>query len=466
MNKTPRWKFLSVVAVGISIAIYAFNAMGAPVDPGFLTALPALESIGSVSGNLALAGLAVGSTGVPELKQLIEDQGRAWEEFKSANDERLKAVEEKGYAPLDLVEKVGAINVDLSKLSDEIGDVMKKQNRPDMGGSDELTADQVEHKEALSKYLRKGEDAGLHALEHKALSSGSDPDGGYILGSEMDSEIDRIAATISGMRSVARIRTIGDASYKKLVKTRGVSGGWLAEAGTSSESTEQQWSEIEITPAKAYAEPWVPNEMLEDAFYDLEADLTDEAGITLGETEAAAFITGNGVGRPRGIASYTAVANASYAWGSVGYIASGAAGAFATSAPADQLIQLQHALKAQYRPGAVFMMNDATLGTARQMKDASGAYYLWNPDPTAGFGGRFLGSPVVIDDNFADIAANSYSMAYGNFDRGYTIVDRRGIAVIRDPYTKKGVTKFHFSKRVGGQITNFEAVKLMKFASS
>lgn len=401
-----------------------------------------------------------------ELKTLIEDQGRAWEEFKSANDARLAAIESKGYAPADVVEKVGTINADVIRLTGEISDIMKKMNRPGRAsGEKTLTPDEQEHKDALARYLRDGKDAGLHDLERKAMSSGSDPDGGYVIDSEMDSAIDRIAGTISGMRSVANVRTIGSASYKKLVKTRGVSGGWLAEAATSSESTEPQYAQLEIVAHKMYAEPWVPNEMLEDAIYDLEMDLADEAGITFGETEGAAFITGTGVGSPRGIAAYTSVANASYAWGSVGYIASGAAGAFATSAPADKFIALQHALRAQYRPGAAWLMNDSTLGTARQMKDGSGAYYLWNPDPAAGFGGRFLGSPVVIDDNVADIAANSLSVFYGNFRRAYTIVDRRGIAVIRDPFTKKGVTKFHFSRRVGGGIVNFEALKAMKFAT-
>ena len=402
-----------------------------------------------------------------ELKNLIEDQGRAWEEFKKANDKRLQAIEEKGYAPADVVEKVDTINTDLNKLSGEIGDVMKKVNRPGFADSkDGLTPEQVEHKAALRAYMREGKDSGLHDLEKKALSSGSDPDGGYLIDSEMDSAIDRVADTISAMRQIANVRTIGKAAYEKFVKTRGVSGGWLAEAGTSSESTEPQWSKIEIPAFKMYAEPWVPNEMLEDSFYDLEGDMTDEAGITFAETEGAAFIDGNGVGQPRGITSYTKVANASYAWGSVGYVPSGKSGAFASSAPADKLIALQHALKQQYRAGAVFVMADSVLASARQMKDGSGAYYLWQPDTTAGFGGRFLGSPVVVDDNMPAAEANSFSVAYGNFKRAYTIVDRRGIALIRDPYTKKGVTKFHLSKRVGGGITNFEALKLMKMATS
>lgn len=406
---------------------------------------------------------------ISEVKTLIEAQGRAWEEFKQANDARIKAIESKGYAPADVAEKVAKVEAEMKRIDDEAMDLAKKIARVQFSGGGKgkaLTEEQVEHKKALVEYLRKGVTGDLRDLEKKALSSSSDPDGGYLIDSEMDSAIDRVAGTISAMRGVANVRTIGNASYKKLVKTRGVSGGWLAEAADSSESTEPQWSEIEIVAFKGYAEPWVPNEMLEDAFYDLEADLVAEAGITLAETEGGAFATGNGVGKPRGILAYSTVANASYAWGSVGYVASGASGAFTSSAPADKLVTLQHSLKAQYRPGAVFMMNDATLATVRQMKDGSGAYYLWQPDPLAGFGGRFLGSQVVVDDNFPDVAANSLSIAFGNMKRAYTIVDRRGIAVIRDNVTKKGVTKFHISKRVGGGITNFEAVKLLKFAAS
>lgn len=408
---------------------------------------------------------------ITEIKDLVEAQGKAWEEFKTANDARLEAIESKGYAPAELTETVQTINDDLSKITKDLDEVVKKANRPRaIDGKAELSEEQIEHKTALREYLRKGsnEDT-LQGLELKALVRGSDPDGGYLVDDEMDSAIDRIAGTISGIRSVSNVRTIGNATYSKLVKTRGISGGWLEEDGTSAEDAggdNLQFSRIEIRAEKSYAEPWITNEMLEDSQYDLEADLTEEAGITFGEVEGIAFVSGNGVGRPRGIASHTAVANASYTWGSVGYIASGAAGAFATSAPSDQLIDLQHALKAQYRAGAAFVMADSTLATIRQFKDSSGAYYMWQPDTTLGFGGRLLGTPVVIDDNVAAVAANSISVLYGNFRRAYTIVDRRGVAVIRDNITKKGVTKYHFSKRTGAGITNFEAIKYLKMAAS
>lgn len=403
-----------------------------------------------------------------ELKELLQKQGENFEAFKRKNDELLSAKAD-GKAVSDIQAELVKINGEFKQIGDDMKEIAKKAARPQFVSADgkkQLTAEQSEHKQALGQYLRKGVEGDLHELERKAMSSGSDPDGGYLIDEEMDSEINRIAATVSAMRQVANVRTIGAAAYEKLVKTRGVSGGWLAEAADSAESTENQYSKIQIPAHKGYAEPWVPNEMLEDALYDLEADLIAESGLTLAETEGAAFITGNGVGKPRGLAAYSTVTNASYAWGSVGYIAAGASGAFTSSAPADKIVQLQHALKAVYRPGAVFMMNDATLATVRQMKDGSGAYYLWQPDPLVGFGGRFLGSPVIVDDNFADISANSLSIAYGNMKRAYTIVDRRGIAIIRDNVTKKGVTKFHVSKRVGGGITNFEAVKLMKFSAS
>lgn len=402
-----------------------------------------------------------------EIKKAIDAQGAAWEEFKKANDARLKAVEEKGYAPADTVAKVDTINTELTKLAKEVDEAVRKMSRPALSGEGKtLTPEQVEHKTALSGYLRKGEEGGLQDLERKALSSQSDPDGGFLVSDEMDGAIDRIASAEVRMRALANVRTVGKGMYKKLVKTRGVSGGWVGESEDSAETNGSQWAELAIEAVRLYAEPWVPNDLLEDSDYDLEADITDEAGITFGEVEGTAFINGSGVKQPRGILSYTIVANASYAWGKVGYIASGASGDFAASNPGDKIIDLQHSLKQRYRPGAVFLMNDATLGKVRQLKDGSGNFYLWQPDASAGFGGRVLGSPVEVDDYMPAIGANSYSIAFGNFKRGYTIVDRRGTAVIRDNVTKKGTTKFHFSKRVGGGITHFEAIKLMKFAAS
>jgi HK97 family phage major capsid protein len=405
---------------------------------------------------------------ITEVKNLIEAQGTAWEEFKKANDTRLQSLEAKGYAPADTVDKVNKISADLTDIGKQLDEVAKKANRH-AAGSDEskgLTPEQQEYKTAFNRFLRKGDEAGLADLQRKAMNSGTDQDGGYLVLPEMDMAIDRIAPTISAMYRLANVVTIGTAQYQKLVKTSGMAMRRVDDGETGGETTEPKYSKLLINVHSAEVEPWVYNETLEDAVVNLEADLAEEAAIGFAEGAGSEFITGNGVGKARGIAGYSNVANASYAWGSIGYIASGKSAAFASVAPADKVVSLQHALKPQYRPGAVWLTNDATLGTMRQIKDQSGSYYLWQPDPAAAFGGRFLGHPVEVDDNQAANAAGSYSLAFGNFKRGYTIVNRTGTTLIRDNITAKGTTKFNFRRRFGGGITNFEAIKLMKFATS
>jgi HK97 family phage major capsid protein len=405
---------------------------------------------------------------VKEVKDLIDAQGVAWEEFKKANDARLSAIEKKGYAPADTVEKIATIDADLTKLSKDVTEALGKIKRPDMtaGGTKGSTPEQTEHKAVFDGYLRKGMDAGLAEIERKAMNSTSDPDGGYLVPVIMDAEIDRVVGTMSAMSRLARTIKISSRSYTRRVKTAGMAMARVGEGATAGETTEPTYARLEFVVHPAEVEPWVYNETLEDADIDLAADLAGEAAIGFAEGAAAEYITGNGVGKARGITAYTNVANSSYAWGSVGYIPSGKAGAFASVAPADKIVDLHHSLKAQYRNGAVFLMSDATLGVARQMKDGSGSYYLWQPDPLVGFGGRLLGSPVEIDDNMPAIASNSYSVAFGNFMRGYMIVDRTGTTLIRDNITAKGTTKFNFRRRFGGGVYNFEAIKLMKFATS
>lgn len=402
-----------------------------------------------------------------DLEDLLQKQGQAFEEFKTANDARLKAIEQKGYAPADLVGKVEEINKALSQLGKEITEVAKKASRPTSAGGGEVKPEIAEHKSAFRDlFLRKGNDHGLSALERKAYQKGSDVDGGYLVDEEMAAEIDRVAKTVSTVRDLADVRTIGKASFEFRVKTAGMAARWVGEGEAGGETTNAKYAKIEIYAEEMECEPWVYNTTLEDADIDLVGDLTEEAGTSFGEAEGAAFVSGNGVKKPRGFLSYDIAANASYAWGSVGYIASGGAGAFASSNPGDNIIDLLHSLKATYRNGASMLMADTTLAALRKIKDGSGSFYLFNPDPTGEFAGIVLGKPVVVDDNVPVIAANSYSIAYANWKRAYRIVDRRGITLIRDNITAKGTTKFNFRKRVGGGIRNFEAIKLMKFATS
>ncbi|MBP8789602.1 MAG: phage major capsid protein [Azonexus sp.] len=400
-----------------------------------------------------------------DMADLLEKQAKAWEEFKGANDQRLSEIEKRGYASDDSLAKIATINADIDKLGKLVQEMQLASQRT--GGASKQTGASLEHKQAFDRFLRTGSDTELKAIERKgAMNSASDVDGGVLILPEVEREIDRIAMTESALYRISKIVNTQARSYNKRVKTSGMACAWPGEGGAAGESTEPKYANIEIVAYPAEVEPWVFNETLEDADTDLAMDLANEAGIAFAEGIGAAVITGQGVGKPRGITTYNTVANASYTFGNVGYIASGKSAAFASVAPADALVNLQHSLKSQYRSGAVWVMSDTTLGTARQMKDGSGSYYLWQPDPLAAFGGRFLGSPVEVDDNMPTIAADSLSVAYGNFQRGYLIVNRTGTTLIRDNVTAKGTTKFNFRRRVGGGIYNFEAIKVMKFAAS
>jgi HK97 family phage major capsid protein len=401
-----------------------------------------------------------------ELKDLLTKQGQAFEEFKKANDERLKAIESKGYAPADLTGKVEKINEDLSQLGKDIAEVAKKAARPAATGSDQLSPEEVEHKQQFSKFIRKGDDNGLRQMEKKVFQMGSDVDGGYLISKDLAGDIDRVAGTVSAVRGLADVRSIGKPSHQFRVKTSGISARWVGEGETGGESTGSRYAMLEISAEEMEVEPWAYNTALEDSDFNIESDIAEEAGIGFGEGEAVAFVSGNGVKKPRGFLSYDIVANSAYEWGKVGYIASGGAGAFASSNPGDNILDFLHSLKSQYRSGAVLLMADTTLAAVRKIKDGTGNVYLYDRDPTAQFGGFVNGVPVVIDDNMPVIAANSYSIAYANWKRAYRIVDRKGIALIRDNITTKGTTKFNFRKRVGGGIRHFEAIKLMKFAAS
>ncbi|MFW1676447.1 phage major capsid protein [Pontibacter sp. JAM-7] len=403
------------------------------------------------------------SVDIQDVKQVAEELGARFDEFKSKNDKRIDAMEaEKG----KLSASVDTLNGKLTEL-----DTYKKQleeelaalKRPGATGTDKKA--QAEHKAAFDRFVRKGHDDGLRDLEQKAFATDSDPDGGYVVPQEVDTMIDRIMGDMGAMRRLAQVRSVGSATFKKLVNQGGTSSGWVGERESRPETDTPTLSALEFPAMELYAEPKATQSMLDDAYFDIEGWLGDEVGIEFSEKEGGAFITGDAINKPRGILAYDTVANASYAWGKLGYIASGAAGAFASSNPSDKLISLVHSLKRGYRNGAAFLMNDLTLGEVRKLKDGQGNY-IWRPGLEAGQASTLLGYMAETDDFMPDIGANSLSIAFGNFKRGYLITDRRGVQVLRDPYTSKPYINFYTTKRVGGGVQNFEAIKLMKFATS
>jgi len=200
---------------------------------------------------------------------------------------------------------------------------------------------------------------------------------------------------------------------------------------------------------------------LDDAGFDVESELAQDIAEAFSELEGAAFITGSGVGRPKGITQYDTIANTSWAWGKLGFIVTGNASNFAASNPADPLITLVYSLKSVYRQNASWVMNSTVAGTIRKFKDGQGNY-LWQPSTILGQPDMLLGYPVFTDDNMPDVGSNTFPVAFGDFQRGYTIIDRLGLRVLRDPYTNKPFVNFYTIKRVGGGVANYEAIKLLK----
>lgn len=399
---------------------------------------------------------------VTDANALLESLAKTFEEFKAANEEKLSGIDRK-FADVVQAEKVDKINAEITSLSKALDDVNKVMAAMRVGGSAAGAADpdKQAHAAAFDKFFRKGADNGLADLEVKAaLTTQSDPDGGYFVPTEMEGTIDRVLGTVSALRGMARKINISTDEYKKLVNMGGTTSGWVGEEDSRPNTDGPTIREILINVHEIYAQPLSTQKALDDSAINIEQWLADEVATEFAEQEGAAFITGNGVKKPRGILSYNTVANASYAWGSLGYVVTGHASAFASSAPADALIDLFYSLKQGYRSNASFLTSDAVMGTIRKMKNTEGDY-LWAP-PTTEMPATILGKPAYTDDNMNALGSNAFPVAFGDWSRGYLIADRVGIRVLRDPFTQKPYIKFYTTKRVGGGVVNFEAIKLLK----
>jgi len=301
---------------------------------------------------------------------------------------------------------------------------------------------------AFEGFLRSGSGA----LEMKALSGASGAEGGYAVPREIDALVDATLASISPIRAIANVVTVGSAGYRKLV----------ASGGTDT----PVFHEIAPPMGDLFANPAASQAMLDDAAFDVEAWLADEIAREFARAEGAAFVNGNGTNKPKGFLTYATAATGdeSRAFGTLQHVLSGAAGAFAAD-PEETLIDLVQALRPPYRQGAVFAMNSATLARIRKFKTSDGAF-LWQPSLSAGQPASLLGYPVVEAEDMPDIAADSLSIAFGNFKAGYLIAERGETQILRDPYSNKPFVHFYATKRVGGAVTNSEAIKLLKFSAT
>ncbi|WP_257538558.1 phage major capsid protein [Sphingobium sp. CFD-1] len=360
-------------------------------------------------------------------------------------------------------ERIAAVEGDLAALKGRVDGAFLSGQRPALDGVKGGAVDPA-RAAFVDRYLRQGLEAGV---ELKSFSGASGAAGGYAVPREIDAVIDSTLKAISPIRSIANVVRTGSAGYRKLVSAGGIVSGWASETGARAETGTPSFNEIAPPSGELYANPAASQAMLDDTQFDVEGWLAGEISREFAAAEGAAFVGGNGTNKPKGFLTYTTTneADGVRAFGSLQYVASGAAGGFAASNPQDKLIDLVQSLRAPYRQGASFVMNSATLAAIRKMKTSDGAF-LWQPSMSAGQPATLLGYPVVEAEDMPDIGANSLSIAFGNFHAGYVIAERSETSILRDPFSNKPFVHFYAVKRIGGAVANSEAIKLMKFAAS
>lgn len=434
-----------------------------------------------------------------QLQRVLDEQGRVFEEFKKANND-LIAAKADGKAVGDLTSKVEKLNTVLEELSEsksKIEETLVKLQREGVGAGDSksredfaaelksfntsLRADCLQkgrafpgdftddgykaYKSAFFKAARQGKDS-LNAEEVKAMSAGSDPDGGYLLPASTAGKVVTRIWERSIMRQIASVETISGPSMEGVVDNDEASAGWVSELGTRSETNTPTLDKYRIEVFEAYASPKVSQTLIDDAAIDVESWLAGKIADKFARVEGDAFWNGTGVGRPRGLATYTTAAtgDASRSWGQFEHVVTGANGAFHTD-KFDPIHTLMGTLKEAYLPNAQFVARRSVRTAARKLKEATTDRYMWEPGLQVGAPERLMGYPFRVDEQMPALATGSLSLAFGDFKQAYQILDRTGIRTLRDPYTAKPYVVFYSTKRVGGGALDFEAVKFLKFST-
>ncbi len=405
---------------------------------------------------------AAATTG--DIAGAFEDFMRTFEAFKADNDSRLAEIEQKRVADVLTVEKVDRINRALDEQKRLMDSLVLKARRPLLGGDGQpLSASALEHKAAFEAYVRGGAEDALRGIERKALTVAAE--GGYLVPDETEREIGRRLSAVSPMRAIAGVRQVSGSTYRKPIVTTGAATGWVGEADPRSETTKPTLSELEFPTMELYAMPAATATLLDDAAVNIDEWLAGEVETVFAEQEGTAFVTGDGDKKPTGFLSCDTVAEAAWAWEKIGYIATGVDGAWPAATPSDILVDLVYALKAGYRQNGTWMMNRATQAAIRKFKDDADNY-IWQPAAVAGQPASLMNFPIAESEDMPDIGSDEFAIAFGDFRRGYLIVDRVGVRVLRDPYSAKPYVLFYTTKRVGGGVQDYDAIKLLKFGTA
>ena len=356
------------------------------------------------------------------------------------------------------------VNAKLQKQDDR----MNKLDRKTMTFARPVLAaaahEDAPHQKAFAAYLRSGDDDGLRGLEMegKALGTSVAADGGYLVDPQTADTIKGTLSSTASIRAIANVVNVDATSFDVLVDRTEMGAGWATEASAVTETATPQIDRITIPLHELSALPKASQRLLDDSAFDIEGWLAGRIADKFSRAEAAAFVNGDGIDKPRGLLTYPSVDNDVWVWGNLGYVVTGVDGAIADG---DPIVELVYSLGAEYRANATFVMNSKTAGTIRKLKDNDGRF-LWSDGLAAGEPARLMGYAVLIAEDMPDVASDATAIAFGDFGAGYTVAERPDLRVLRDPFSAKPHVLFYATKRVGGAVSDFGAIKLLKFAVS
>ena len=410
-----------------------------------------------------------------EIKRALDGFSKTLDAFMKKTDDEIAEIKKHGDADPITKDEMKKIEDALTEQKKLVEGLRLENARPMVTAPDgtktQLTEEQVEHKKQFERFFRKGvESEELQGIEQKTLSVGTDPDGGYTVPVQMESAIDRVVTEISNVRQIARVVQVSTASYKRMTGQGGATSGWVGEQESRPQTNTPTLAVQEYPVMELYAMPAATQSILDDSAINIDQWLADEVAIEFAYQEGAAFVNGNGANKPKGFLQGPKVENDSWAWGSHGYKVTGQSGDWADNssdpgAEATNIIDLVYSLKPTFRSNARFTMNRKTVSSVMKLRDADGRP-LWHTNLREGQPDLLMGYPITELEDMPDIGADSFSISFGDFRRGYIIVDRIGTRVLRDPFSSKPYILFYTTKRVGGGMGHWDAIKHLKFGTS
>lgn len=446
----------------------------------------------SFSSRASLAAMAIArqrpaglqtrdASDAPTIEQAVKavtELNKAFAEFRDTNDKRVGEIEKRGSADVLIEEKTKRINDAIGSLDGTVKDLAKRLDdankareelelrvkRPGAPAEDPM-ADPA-YRSEFHTFLKRGDVERGGLLEKRAMSTQDNTEGGYLTNIEVDRELARLQRDMSVARQEFTVRQIGAGAWKKPISKSNANSGWVGETDGRPQTDPSDIAEVNIPTHELYANVGATQTILDDAYVNIEQFIAEETAAAFEDSEGAAFFTGNGVSKPRGLLTLTThdeAPGSRAAHGQLGVVVTGSTSTFGSYA--DKFMDTIGYLRGRYRQNAKWCFNALTEAAIRKIKDGDNNY-LWQPATSLEVPSTLLGYGTVVADHMPDIGNGNLPVLFGDLRRAYTIVDRFGMRTLRDPYTLKPYVLFYVTKRVGGGPVITEAVKAMETSAA